>query len=360
MLKLSRVGKSGINPFPAWPSLRRFEVSDKEKLRALLEAPSQTLRAELAALRTRDADAHAAHVMSNLCVLYAFYFDYIDAPDLTGVEDGEAHLVRVKKILEDEMVFHIFELGTSIAGVPDLDQAEASNYLEHLSLNNPGVNHPLFDYIAKEITPEQMKEFLWLEVIRNEVVDDEVAMLVPGLQHSMKQVVASNLWDECGNGRIDGFHTTWLVRLLSHKSEWEEFLEYRELRPWFSACTSNSFNSLLTNPANRFKAYGTFLINESWVADHFERILAGMDRVGILDEDRRIYFDAHYTIDKHHRLEMIEGLRQQVPALEPKRLREILEGAHQAIAAGRYMYDRLYAYFQAGGRRTAQIREAVE
>jgi hypothetical protein len=51
-------------------------------------------------------------------------------------------------------------------------------------------------------------KFLLLETIRNEVVDDEVAMMIPSLQHSMKQVMSSNLWDECGNGNIDNFHTT--------------------------------------------------------------------------------------------------------------------------------------------------------
>ncbi|VVM20018.1 hypothetical protein BSPWISOXPB_5494 [uncultured Gammaproteobacteria bacterium] len=50
------------------------------------------------------------------------------------------------------------------------------------------------------MTKNEWVEFLLLETIRNEVVDDEVAMMIPGLQHSMKQVMSSNLWDECGNG----------------------------------------------------------------------------------------------------------------------------------------------------------------
>lgn len=353
MLKIKRVGESAIDPFPAWPPLRRFALGDKARLEALLRTGSHALHEELAALRA-DPERHGEHVMTSLATLYAHYFDYLDAPDLSDVEDGEAHLVRVKRLLEIEMLEGVLGFEPPDTSAFDDDQAAVADHLEALSLANPGVRHPLFDYIADEMPAAQMREFLWLEVMRNEIVDDEVAMLVPGLQHSMKQVVASNLWDECGNGRIDGFHTTWLLRLLSHGDEWEAFLSYRERRPWVSSTTSNAFNALLTNPANRFRAYGTFLVNESWVAEHFERILRGMDRVGIHDEDRRIYFDAHFKIDQHHRLEMIEGLRRQVPALGRRRLREVLEGAYQAIRAGEVMYDGLLAHFRAG--ETAKAR----
>lgn len=348
MLKIKRVGETVINPFPVWPPLNNFDLKKKSELVELLAIPSGQLRHELISLRSRK-DLHAERIMNSLGILYAHFYNYQDAPDLSGIDDGEAHLVRVKRIMEEEMIAHILGVNVPQTSDFDSDQGKVVDHLEHLSLDNRGVLHPFFEYVADEMPIEQMKEFLWLEVIRNEVVDDEVAMLVPSLQHSMKQVIASNLWDECGNGKIDGFHTTWLVRLLSSQDEWQDFMTYRETRPWFSMCTSHSFNSLLTTPGCSYHAYGTFLINESWVADHFERILRGMDRVNIFDDDRRVYFDAHYKIDRQHRLEMIEGLRQQYPALAQPRLREVLEGAYQAIFAGVVMYDNLLAYFRDGG-----------
>ena len=41
----------------------------------------------------------------------------------------------------------------------------------------------------------------------------------------------------------------------------------------------------------------------------------------------------------------IEGLRQQVPILSQKQLRDMILGAHQAIAAGKKMYDALHLHF---------------
>jgi hypothetical protein len=346
MLKLKSVGETAITPFPHWPPVHKFDWKSEERLKRHFSRSSGDLKTFLVSLRG-DEEKHACEVIYPLGSLYAHYFGYPDAPDLSDIAEGESEVVRVKRILEDEMINVI--LGLQRPDVPsiELGQEATADYLKALSLDNPGVNHPFFDFIADNIMSEGMREFLWLEVIRNEVVDDEVAKLVPGLQHAMKQVIASNLWDECGNGKIDGFHTSWLVRLLSYGNQWPEFMAYRERRPWFSMLTSHSFNSLLTSPGRVCAAYGTFLINESWVAPHFEKILKAMDRLGIVDEDRRIYFDAHYTIDKLHRAEMVEGLRQQNPPLSRTQLYDVVIGAHQAIAAGKVMYDHLLGHFLA-------------
>jgi hypothetical protein len=346
MLKLDRVGQTAIEPFPVWPPVHQFRWESEPLLRLFLEKPSEAIRIRLADLRN-DGERHGETVMRPLSSLYAHFYAYRDAPDLSGNSSSEFDLIRVKHILEREMIDHVFRLDVPVTSSFDDDQAKVADYVDALSSDNAGISHGLFDYIASDIDADGMREFLWLEIIRNEVVDDEVAMLVPGLQHSMKQVVASNLWDECGNSRIDGFHTTWLVRLLSHAQEWPDFMAYRSHRPWFSTCTSNSFNALLTTPGRNYAAYGTFLINESWVAEHFRRILAGMDRLGIHDEDRRIYFDKHYTIDQHHSAELIEAVRRQDPPLAQRELREVIVGAQQAICAGNLMYDKLLEYFRA-------------
>ena len=349
MLKLQRVGNTDIKPFPIWPPLPPTEKRVDDNLMKLLNTPSDLIRQDLERSCAHSEEL-AKKIMLPLAHLYAHFFGYQDAPDISSMEEGHAQIVRVKRILEDEMVARIFEFNPPDTSSFDYNQNQVADYFEKLSLENHGVKHQFFDYIEHEMDAEQMRVFLFLEVIRNEIVDDEVAMLVPGLQHSMKQVVASNLWDECGNGRINNFHTTWLVQLLSHHDQWDEFMEYRRNRPWQSMCTSHSTCSLLTTPGRNYAAYGSFLINESWVAEHFDHILKGMDRLGIKDNDRRIYFENHYKIDQHHRLELIEGLRQQVPVLSREQLRDMILGAHQAIAAGKKMYDALYLHFS--GRET--------
>ncbi len=94
------------------------------------------------------------------------------------------------------------------------NQKDAISHLKHLAMKNSGVLHELFNFIETEASKEAIIEFLRLEVLRNEVVDDEVALIVVGLQGNMKKVMVSNLWDECGNGNLNKFHTYWLRQLL--------------------------------------------------------------------------------------------------------------------------------------------------
>ena len=347
MLKIRKIGETTVGPFPIWPPVRRFNWEDEQELRYWLRLDDEALDRRLMMLRSEDPEKHAETVVRHLATIYAQYYGYDDAPVHAGTDLAtEARLVYLKLVFEREMVRHVFGFTPPDTSGFEHDQSAAADYLEHLSLNNPGVDHPFFDFVATEMNENSMREFLWLEVIRNEVVDDEVAMMVPGLQHAMKQVVASNLWDECGNGKIDDFHTTWLVRLLSYEDYWPKFTAYRLTRPWFSMCTSNSFNVFLTGSGRHYASYGTFLINESWVYAHFLKTIEGMNRLGMLDKDRRIYFEAHAKIDPHHASEMIAGIRNQRPPLRVRQIRDLAAGAHQAVCAGSVMYDRLLAYFR--------------
>ncbi|WP_423907225.1 iron-containing redox enzyme family protein [Candidatus Spongiihabitans sp.] len=161
----------------------------------------------------------------------------------------------------------------------------------------------------------------------------------------MKQVISSNLWDECGHGNLDNFHTTWLRRLLNSLGDTESIVNYRNRKPWFASLTSNSFNYLLTSPGKVLSAYGHFLVTESWAEPHFTKMLNGMDRVGLVDDDIQIYFTAHKTIDPFHTAEILMGIKNMQPALSSTGLKEIVDGVQQAIAAGTLMYNSLYAHF---------------
>ncbi|MBC3840408.1 hypothetical protein GXW82_09790 [Streptacidiphilus sp. 4-A2] len=58
--------------------------------------------------------------------------------------------------------------------------------------------HPLFEFIRDEASRAQIERFLQCELIRNEVVDDEVALLVVGLQGMQKAVAARTCGTSAG------------------------------------------------------------------------------------------------------------------------------------------------------------------
>jgi len=327
-----------------WPPAYPFAAFAPE-LDAFLQLSVSEQRAQLAAQRAHP-ERHGAFVNDALGAIYGYVYGYQDSPLYLRTDDDlEAQLQRSKMELERELVEHFLVPPPPPAGLGLKDGCE---YLRTYVLENPGVTHPLFDFLRDHVSAAAVKEFLRLEVLRNEVVDDEVAFMIVGLQGPMKQVATSNLWDECGNGRLDRFHTYWLRQLIDTTTDWDGIRKYRRTSaPWFARITSNSLNRLLTRPGYKYQAYGHFLVTEGWVCPHFERIVAGLNRLGMDDPGIAVYFTAHISIDPHHTDEMLAGIQSQQPSLGAAEVAEIIRGAHTAAAAGVKMFDRVQQHLSA-------------
>lgn len=280
-----------------------------------------------------------------LSEVYAYIYGYRDSPCyLSSDPDLEIQIQRAKILIEEVYANHWLPIEIS----PYFDNVKAAYaYLEHYVETNIGVEHELFEYLRDNASQEAVKTFLRLEVCRNEVVDDEVCLLVCGLQGNLKRMTSANLWDECGNGDLMGFHTYWLRQILAHSADFDDLKTYRQKeKPWFSAITSNAFNSLLTRPGRKYRAYGCFTTTEAWVEPHFEKLLKGLERTGLSHPDINIYFVAHRKIDPFHTRELLDGILDQVPAITLPEIREIILGAHTAVAAGVSQYCLLLEYLR--------------
>ncbi len=325
-----------------WPPVRPFSTLAGQ-MAAFLVMEASEKATYMSPLRA-ESDVYGEVLHRFLADIYSYVLGYRDGPCSSQRNDElEVKLLQAKIFLERELL----ESWLKVAPPPDFveTQEEAAVYLEGLTANNPGVEHPLFGFLEKEASRSTIETFLRCEVVRNEVVDDEVAMLVVGLQGKLKAVAAANLWDECGHGRLQQFHTHWLRRLVAQTAGWDEIADYRASDlPWFARVTSNVNGALLTRPAHKLRAYGCFLVFESWVAPHFRRVLRGMERVGLDAADTRIYFDAHVRIDPFHSQELLDGIRLQRPQLTLDEVAQVLNGAHIAVAAGSSQYDRMLPY----------------
>jgi hypothetical protein len=324
----------------AWPPVLPFTGFDPELSSFLATSLAEQVQL-LAGLR-QDVDRYGSFLHSSLAEVYAHWFGYRDGAYTRRPDDaGELALYQAKLSLEREFLEH----WTPVLEVPEqADQLGAADFLDEFVTANRGVDHPLFDYLAEQASAAQLARFLQCEVIRNEVVDDEVAMLVVGLQGSQKAVAAANLWDECGRGRLDGFHTYWLRRLLTATDGWQDLYDFRHGHPWFGKITSNLFAAMLTRPARAMMAYGCFLVFESWVEPHFVKILKGLSRVGAVDEDIQVYFSAHVKIDPRHGRELSDGLRSQQPRLDQDEVAGVMRGALLAAEAGAQQFDHMLGY----------------
>jgi hypothetical protein len=306
---------------------------------------SRSERAGILAAARAQPNIHGEMIHRLLDVVSAYLFGYCDSPCFGRLDDDlEESLLSAKIQLERELLDHWLRVPTVSE---TSSQTDAAEHLRNLCGQNRSLSHELFDFIEHDASREALRVFLQTEAMRNEVVDDEVAMCLAGLQGPMKLALVSNLWDECGRGRLENFHTYWLRRLLEARGEWDDVKIYRSrYRPWFAQITTNVFNVFLSRPGLRLCGYGWFATNESWVAPHFEKVVRGLKRTGLYDDDVGIYFDAHINIDPVHTSELLGALEAQSPALSPQQTDSVVWGAHAALAATTAQYDRMFLYLK--------------
>ena len=328
-----------------WPVVTHCQ-SLPASLRTFVGLSPDRRTIHLSELRSNvELELYSRVLHEGLSVVSAYIFGYRDSPVYLRTDPAlETELLQIKITLESEVLDHWLRVENR---QKVSNQADLYSAMQQLLEASSALDHPLFDFIETEIGREALEVFLLNECIRTEIVDDEVALMIPGLQGTMKAAIASNLWDECGNGRLDKFHTYWLRRLLNSRDWWARLARYREEdRPWFASITTNVFNIFLTRPGLRLTAYGWFLINESWVAPHFKKILSGMVRHGLTDRDTQAYFKAHVYIDPSHTRELLTAMRDMVPALSPVQCQQVLDGAVLAIEATKRQYDYMLGYLR--------------
>ncbi|MGF6094952.1 iron-containing redox enzyme family protein [Pseudomonas sp. 18175] len=334
-----------------WPVVEPFSGYDPA-FETFLHAEQEEQKAALSGVVRRSWDKAGAFLSQALAGIYAYVYGYPDSPCYLSTDpELEIKLQRAKVQIEEVYL----NLWLDAAAVPVFESPEAAfDYLRGYVETNAGVGHELFDYLRDDASAQALKIFLRLEVCRNEVVDDEVALLVCGLQGNLKRMAGANLWDEFGNGRLANFHTYWLRRLLEHTDDWEGLRAFRKTQmPWCASISSNAFNALLTRPGHKYRAYGFFTTTEAWVRPHFQRLLIGLERVGLSHPDTDVYFAAHCSIDPLHAGELLDGIQDQVPPLSLAHLVDIIRGAHLAVAAGENQYRLLLEHLKvidAGGR----------
>jgi hypothetical protein len=329
-----------------WPQVPAFVALDPQISRFLSATPDDQA-SSLERLRS-DARAHARFLHAGLAQLNAYYYGYRDSClHLKRERVLEAKLTTAKLVLEDEMLDHWL----GIEPLPHESDDSPTEWLESLRSRvsfNAGHEHPLFDYLATRAGAAAMQQFLVQEVVRNEVVDDEVAWLSIGKQRAVKAACALNFADECGvtSGRAapSAVHTQWLRDIVLSLGA-TKFDQLRASLPWHVSITSNAFNALLTRPALRLAAYGHFVTTEAWVQPHFERVLTGLERLG-LDSCRR-YFALHARIDPHHAEELLDALELDLESLTPAERASIRAGAEIAIASALESYDLCMAHLMA-------------
>ena len=229
------------------------------------------------------------------------------------------------------------------AGEAPRDPDAFVRWFEELRETGPGQRDPLFPWLAKSASLEQMKWFLAQEVAGEAGFDDLLALTQVKMPVQAKLELARNYWDEMGRGRRAGMHGP----LLSDLARALGVCSHPETTVWESLALANLLVALALDRRYAYHSVGALGAIELTAPGRVAQVDEGLARLGV-PKAARHYFTLHATLDvKHSEAWNREVLRPLVSG-EPRAARAIAEGALMRLRAGARCFERYRAEFGLG------------
>lgn len=224
------------------------------------------------------------------------------------------------------------------------------NWFESLAHAGPGQQHPLFDWLARDATLEQMRWFLTQEAAGEAGFDDLLAYTQVKLPIRAKLECARNYWDEMGHGKQSAMHGQMLDRMVQEL----DLQPTIEGTVWESLALGNTMLGLAMTRRYAYQALGALGVIELTAPGRVRKVSAGMKRLG-LDGRMRAYFDLHAALDVSHARAWIREIIQPLVEADPSCARSIAEGAMMRLVCGARCFERYAIQLQsAASTKTAE------
>ena len=158
--------------------------------------------------------------------------------------------------------------------------------------------HPYYrEFIREHATPEDLRAYVIAESVVDGRFDDLLAMMQIGTSGAAKMEIATNFWDEMGNGNDAEVHTHLFSNIFKVFDIQADELE-RSLTA--NALLSGNLAVMLCRYRRFYPEAVGFLGMTEWlVPERFTQVLYAWDRLG-LPEDGIVYHRLHVTIDSKH------------------------------------------------------------
>jgi hypothetical protein len=202
-------------------------------------------------------------------------------------------------------------------------------WFEDLRQRGPGQNDPLFPWLAKQASLEDLRWFLGQEVAGEAGFDDLLALTQVRMPASVKLEIARNFWDEMGRGHASGVHGLLLGNLASALS----LRVAIEQTATESLSLANLMVALAWNRHYAFQSLGALGVIELTAPGRSAMVNAGLRRLGVAPHARK-YFALHATLDIQHAAAWNREVLRPLVAADPHCARSLAEGALMRLHAG--------------------------
>jgi Iron-containing redox enzyme len=219
-------------------------------------------------------------------------------------------------------------VGAGLRDVPT-DPDAFVDWFEGLRERGPGQNDPLFPWLARHATLDDLRWFLAQEVAGEAGFDDLLALTQLRMPTAVKLEMARNFWDEMGRGHASGMHGPMLANLADELSLRVPIEE--TVTP--SLALANLMVALAWNRHYAFQSIGALGVIELTAPGRAAQVNAGLRRLGVAPHARK-YFALHATLDIQHAAAWNREVLRPLVAGDSRCARAIAEGALLRLRAG--------------------------
>jgi hypothetical protein len=194
----------------------------------------------------------------------------------------------------------------------------------------------VYKWVAKEASWEDIVTFLALEGGPDAGFDDLVAACQIGLTGPAKMELATNYWDEMGDGDPDAVHTTLHERLVAA-------IDMPTLplagQPTSALARTAMGGLLATNRWLQPEMLGALGLIELQAGPRCRLALQGFDRCGA-PADAYPFYEVHAEVDPRHGKDWLDKAITPTVAAHPEWSPRIVRGAHwRSVINGEFLTD---------------------
>ncbi|MFC7537294.1 iron-containing redox enzyme family protein [Sphingomonas sp. GCM10030256] len=245
--------------------------------------------------------------------------------------DRDARMARLEIGFLEELRSEV----VAEAAAAPTDAAGFIAWFEQLEETGPGQHDPLFHWIAKEASLEQLCWYLTQEAAGEAGFDDLVALTQVRLPERAKLELARNYWDEMGRGNPKGMHGPMLHYVVESLGLEPQI----ETTVWESLALANAMTAMAANRNYAWHSVGALGAIELTAPARSAAVASGMRRLGLEARQRR-YFDLHAVLDVKHSEEWNKEAITPLVHEDPRRATAIAEGALMRLKCGERCFER--------------------
>lgn len=168
-------------------------------------------------------------------------------------------------------------------------------WFEGLRTSGPGQGDPLFPWLSRTATLDQMRWFLTQEAAGEAGFDDLVAMTQVKFPVRAKLEMARNYWDEMGRGHERGMHGPMLATVVSEL----KLTPTLDETVWEALALANLMVALASNRRYAYHAAGALGVIEMTAPGRVSQVNEGLKRLDV-PANARAYFQLHAGLDVKH------------------------------------------------------------